>query len=88
MCIRAPAYLRLLEDVPGHSVQIGQVFDGGHVLRHGLNHYLTRRQNQLVRLHLRTKRWRKEEKREGRDRNKNGERGEGDSEGSGRGGGA
>lgn len=46
-------YLWLFEDISGNGVEVSQVFDGGDVLRDGLDHHLTGRQHQLMGSHLR-----------------------------------
>lgn len=48
-------HLWLFEDISGDGVEVSQVFDGGDVLRHGLDHHLTGRQHQLMGSHLRQK---------------------------------
>ncbi len=45
-------YLWLFEDISGNGVEVSQVFDGGDVLRDGLDHHLTGRQHQLMGTHL------------------------------------
>lgn len=50
--VKGPTYLGVLEDILANVVQVSRVWQGGHVLRDGLDYHITGGQYQLVSMDL------------------------------------